>query len=241
MCCCGGKKFFAVLLAGFNAIFCAGFIALAVLTRHGAGSCSGNVNTPLGSGPADSNSPGYGNNGFGFGDGENSTYAPNLHLACRLNTAAFAVSLIGALFFLLAAIVNILIGRHKRAENKYGPSPSNNYSSGSGRRFIPKAGALAFWKKKDRSAEYSNPDALPVHPDASLMQDEKKNEYASAGSYHTGSNAAYGQPGYTNAPPAAGYANAPPAAGYAAPLQQPAVSSHNAMLKSEGAHNPYQV
>ena len=71
-------------------------IAIAVMTRHGADSCKGTVNTPLGTGPVNSQAAGYGKNGFGFGGGENVTYLPKLGLACRLNSAAFAVSIIGA-------------------------------------------------------------------------------------------------------------------------------------------------
>lgn len=121
------------------------FIAIAVMTRHGAHSCSGNVNTPLGSGPSNSNAAGYGSNGFGFGSGENATYSPNLGLACRLNTAAFAVSIIGAFLFLITALMQIALVRHHRSEKKYGPSPANNYTSGSGRR--------RFWQRKPKTTD----------------------------------------------------------------------------------------
>jgi len=77
-------------------LFCGAFIAIAIIIRAGAGSCTGLVNTPLGSGESNSISPGYGANGFGFGANQSSTYKPNLGLACRLNTAAFAVAVIGA-------------------------------------------------------------------------------------------------------------------------------------------------
>ena len=95
-CFLGGFSFFAFLAIVLDVLFIGAMIAIAVLTRDGASSCNGIVNTPLGNGPSNSKDPGYGNNGFGFGNGENVTYAPNLHLACRLNTAAFAVSIIAA-------------------------------------------------------------------------------------------------------------------------------------------------
>lgn len=95
-CFLGGVKFFAFVAMVLDLVFCAAFIALAVLTRDGASSCSGTVTTPLGVGPADRNAQGYGQNGFGFGQGENATYFPRLGFACRLNSACFAVAIIGA-------------------------------------------------------------------------------------------------------------------------------------------------
>jgi len=143
-CCLAGTTFFSFLGLFLDLCFVGAMIAIAVLTRHGASSCSGNVNTPLGSGPSNSNAAGYGANGFGFGSNENATYAPNLGLACRLNTAAFAVSLVGALFFLITALMQILLNRHHKKEKRYGPSPSNDYTSGYGKR--------KFWQRKPKDA-----------------------------------------------------------------------------------------
>lgn len=95
-CFLGGKRIFAFIAIVLDVLFCGAFIALAILLRHGASSCSGNVNTPLGSGPSNRNNAGYGKNGFGFSSGETVTYVPKLGFACRLNTACFAVALIGA-------------------------------------------------------------------------------------------------------------------------------------------------
>ena len=95
-CFLGGLSFFALLAIVLDVCFVGCMIAIAVLTRDGADSCTGFVNTPLGNGPSNSKDPGYGQGGFGFGSNRNLTYAPNLHLACRLNTAAFAVSIIAA-------------------------------------------------------------------------------------------------------------------------------------------------
>lgn len=91
-CCLGGKTFFAFLGIVLDLLFCGGFIAIAVLTRDGAHSCSGYVNTPLGNGQSDSRQ------GFGSGNGQGDqvTYAVSLGSACRLNTACFAVAIAGA-------------------------------------------------------------------------------------------------------------------------------------------------
>jgi hypothetical protein len=97
-CCIGGISFFAFVAIVLDILFCAGFVALAVMTRDGTRSCTGNnVHTPIGNGPADSRNGWGGNgNGFGFNNNDNQTYAVHLGLACRYNKACFAVAIIGA-------------------------------------------------------------------------------------------------------------------------------------------------
>lgn len=154
-CFLGGVKFFAFLAIFFDVLMTGAFVAIAILTRDGASSCGGIVNTPLGSGPADENNPRYGLTPIGFGFGPKVTpqeYSPNLGLACRLNTAAFAVAIIGALLMLVSAIFQVLISRNHQKEKKYGPSPANNYTSGSGGKF---------WQRKPKTTtkdEYLNRD-----------------------------------------------------------------------------------
>ena len=90
-CFLGGKAIFALLGMLFNILCCGAMVAIAVLTRDGAHSCSGYVNTPLGDG-ASGAKEGFDSNG----QGRQITYAVSLGTACRLNTACFAVSIIGA-------------------------------------------------------------------------------------------------------------------------------------------------
>lgn len=90
-CCLGGKAFFALLGLIFNVLCCGAMVAVAVLTRDGASSCTGNVNTPLGNGPS-SSKEGFGSNG----QGNQITYSASLGTTCRLNTACFAVAIVGA-------------------------------------------------------------------------------------------------------------------------------------------------
>lgn len=90
-CCLGGKTIFALLGIILDVLFCGAFIAVAVLTRDGAGSCKGNVKTPLGNGNSNSKQ-GFGSNG----QGDQITYSASLGTACRLNTVCFAVAVIGA-------------------------------------------------------------------------------------------------------------------------------------------------
>ncbi|KAI9707882.1 MAG: hypothetical protein M1820_004488 [Bogoriella megaspora] len=152
-CFLGGITFFAFLAVVLDVLFVGAMIAVAVLTRDGADSCTGNVDTPLGSGPSNRQDPGYGRGGFGFGGDNNVTYAPNLGLACRLNTAAFAVSIIAAFLFIFTALLQIGLVRHHKREKRYGPSPANNYTSGSG-------GRRRFWQRKRRDPNYGKDSEL---------------------------------------------------------------------------------
>jgi len=124
-CCLGGVSFFAFLAIVLDLLFCGAMIAIAVMTRHGASSCKGFVRTPLGNGQA-----GSGTGGF---DGQ-VTYSVHLKTACKLNTAVFAVSIIGALLFLVTAALQVALVRHHKKEKRYGPSPKNNYTSGTSKR-----------------------------------------------------------------------------------------------------------
>lgn len=91
VCCLGGIAFFSFLGMLLDLAFTGAFIYLAYATRYGDGSCRGIVNTPIGTGNANTNSVIVtGNNNGGF------VSLPSLHTACRLNTACFAVSIVGA-------------------------------------------------------------------------------------------------------------------------------------------------
>ncbi|KAL1589805.1 hypothetical protein WHR41_01794 [Cladosporium halotolerans] len=141
-CCLGGISFFAFTAIVLDILFVGGFIALAVLTRDGASSCTGTVDTPLGTGNANANrSDGFGSGGIGTGSGENLTYSVSPRTACRLNTAAFAVSIIAAFLFVITALMQIALVRKHKKEKRFGPSPANNYTSGPGKK-------RAFWNRK---------------------------------------------------------------------------------------------
>lgn len=129
-CCLGGKTFFAFLAIVLDVLFTAGFVALAVLTRDGAHSCRGRVQTPLGDGQSNAKQ-GFGSNG----QGNQITYSVSLGTACRFNTACFAVAIAGAFLFAISAIVQLFLGRNHRKEKRFGPSPANNYTRGSGIKF----------------------------------------------------------------------------------------------------------
>lgn len=127
----GGIAFFGFIAVALDIAFLVTFIYVAFETRHGANSCTGYVRTPLGSGLANAPTP-YGN----------SEWLPNLHQACQLNTAVFAVAIILVFLFLFTAVLQVLLVRHHKKEKRYGPSPSNNYTSGAGKR--------PFWKRNKK-------------------------------------------------------------------------------------------
>lgn len=187
--CLGGKAFFGFLAVFLDICFVGAFIAVAWMTRHGAGSCSGNVRTPLGNGPSNSNAAGYGQDGFGFGNGENVTYFPNLRTACRLNTAVFAVSIIAIFLFLLSAAWQLLMVRHHKKEKKYGPSPANNYTSGAGKR--------PFWKRNKKVHNTRDAEAAGAYgatrPSGETGTTLGNNAYAPEPKY--------GEPGYGQTAP----------------------------------------
>jgi len=146
-CCLGGITFFSFIGIVLDICFVGAMIAIAVMTRHGASSCRGYVYTPIGNGPS--------NVGLGFdnasGTSNEITYAVHYGTACRLNTACFAVSIVGAVLFFLTALMQIALARHHKKEKRFGPSPTNNYTSGYGKR--------KFWQRKPkngatRDAEY---------------------------------------------------------------------------------------
>ena len=144
-CCLGGKKFFALLGILLDLLCCGGMIAIAVLTRDGASSCSGFVKTPLGNGDESSKE--------GFND--QITYAASLGSICKLNTACFAVSIVGAFLLLISIPFQLFMTKHHKKEKRYGPGPSNGYTKGSG---------IKFWQRNQRNRGLQDPEvaATPV-------------------------------------------------------------------------------
>jgi hypothetical protein len=152
VCCLGGIAFLSFIAMLLDLAFTGAFIYIAWATRHGDNSCSGVVNTPLGTGDAGSDArvP-DGNGGI--------VHLPKWRTTCRLNTACFAVAIIGAVFFFLSIFVELALIRHHKKEKAFGPSPNNGYTAGSPKR--------RFWQRKPkntRDAEFgAKPDALPMH------------------------------------------------------------------------------
>merc|ERR1712058_22066 len=121
---------------------------------------------------------------------------------CSLNTACFAVSIVNIFLFLVTAVVQFLLARHHQKEKRYGPSPSNNYTSGTGRR--------PFWKRNrkaargTRDAEMATTAASPGHHGTTVRPSHETGMTGStmnnAGHAPYASEPKYGQPGYGMAP-----------------------------------------
>ncbi|KAA8651345.1 hypothetical protein EYZ11_000958 [Aspergillus tanneri] len=140
-CCVGGVAFFAFLAVVLDVCFVGAMIAIAVMTRDGTQTCSGHVNTPLGSGDSEVESASRVKLGF----------------ACNLEKATFAVSIIGIFFFLISILFQVLYARHHKREKRFGPSPANGYTYGTQRR--------GFWRRsKNVPDAASSDDILPGHP-----------------------------------------------------------------------------
>ncbi|OQO09113.1 hypothetical protein B0A48_06004 [Cryoendolithus antarcticus] len=142
-CCLGGVTFFAFLGLFLDVLFIGAMVAIAIMTRDGAKACNGFVKTPIGNGLTYNNDGSFGGNGFGSGNGENVTYAVGLKTACRYNKVCFAVAIIGALFFVMTAFMQVFLARHHKKEKRYGPGPKNNYTSGTTKR--------KFWQRKPKT------------------------------------------------------------------------------------------
>lgn len=187
--CLGGVTFFALIAVILDICFIGCYVAIAWYNRGGAGHCTGTVNTVLGTGPANSKDPGYGANGFGFGSNENVTYAPNLRQACKLETAVFAVAIINIFLFLITAVLQVLLARHHKKEKKYGPGPSNNYTSGAGRR--------PFWKRNKKVHNTRDAEMATAGAGAG-MRPSHDTGYTDATLHGANTESKFGEPGYGN-------------------------------------------
>ena len=174
--CLGGVRVFGFLGIVLDILFAGCFAAIAYYTRHGAGSCSGVVNTPIGTGLDNQEAPGAGD--FGY--------------ACTLNTACFAVSILAIFLFLISAVFNFLLIQHHKKEKRYGPSPSNNYTKGKGRK--------PFWRrnkntKGTRDAEMATAPTTHHH---GRVSHETGMTGSTMNNGYTGTTAGpkYGEPGY---------------------------------------------
>lgn len=78
--------------------------------------------------------------------------------------------LIASFLFLISILFQILLARHHKREKRFGPSPTNGYTSGSRRRWF---------SRNKHNPDTNGADALPGHPtpnDVELNGAEAKNE-----------------------------------------------------------------
>ncbi|KAF6836290.1 hypothetical protein CPLU01_03788 [Colletotrichum plurivorum] len=151
LCCLAGRSFTSFIAIVLDVAFIGAFVYVAVANKDGANSCSGTVYTPFGNGPADGEPTNTGSDGW--------THLPSLRTACKLQTACLAVSIVAIIFFIISILVEVALARHHRKEKRFGPSPKNNYTSGSG----TKAGFLSAFRRRGRQNTIQNDNALPEH------------------------------------------------------------------------------
>ncbi|KAH7032942.1 uncharacterized protein B0I36DRAFT_320402 [Microdochium trichocladiopsis] len=156
LCCLAGHPATSFIAIVLDIAFVGAFIYVAQANRGGAGSCRGYVDTV-------------------FGSGYDNTYRnglPTFGTLCRMQTAVFAVSIVAIIFFILSALMEFVLVRHRRKEKAFGPSPGNNYTSG----YAKKRGGLfgKFGRKKHANATAENPNQLPTH----TTPDQMRQSYA---------------------------------------------------------------
>ncbi|KAI2621717.1 hypothetical protein GGR54DRAFT_599489 [Hypoxylon sp. NC1633] len=144
VCCLAGHLLTSSIMILLDLCLVGAFIYVASANRVGASNCNGRPDTALGAG----NSTDKPNN-------ENPSYGT----ACRMQSACFAVSIVAIVMFIISALLEMALIRHRRKERRFGPSPANNYTSGYGKR----RGLFGLFGRRE-PAETSNPNALPSHP-----------------------------------------------------------------------------
>ncbi|CZT10181.1 uncharacterized protein RAG0_14726 [Rhynchosporium agropyri] len=155
VCCLGGIAFFSFIGMLLDFCFCGAFAYVAWVNRNATkGSCDGDfVRTPYGSGNPDLTVVVVGAKDDGI------IRLPSLRNACRLQKAAFAVAIIGCVFFFISIFLEFLLIRLRKKEKAYGPSPNNGYTAGPPKR--------KFWQRKPKQNKHAyadeNGDALPAH------------------------------------------------------------------------------
>lgn len=122
LCCVAGLPFVSFVAIVLDVAFVGAFIYVAVANRNGAGSCTGYLDTPFGRGKDGNTVEGSG----GF------TVLPSFHTACRLQTACLAVAIIAIFFFIFSILTEVALVRHHRKAKRFGPGPTNDYTSGYG-------------------------------------------------------------------------------------------------------------
>jgi predicted Co/Zn/Cd cation transporter (cation efflux family) len=105
-CCLGGRPFLAIFSCILDICFAGGFIAIAVLTRQGASSCSGYIHTPLGSGDSWYAAP---SKHYGL--------IPYLSKVCSKNKAVFAISIVATVLFVASTIMQLVLFSRRKPRN----------------------------------------------------------------------------------------------------------------------------
>ncbi|KAI0119432.1 hypothetical protein F4814DRAFT_411861 [Daldinia grandis] len=161
LCCLAGHPFTSFVAIVLDICFIGSYIYVASATREGASSCTGTVDTLFGTGRAE--------------DLINNQH-PTYRQVCQMETACLAVSIVAVVFFVFSALLEVVLVRHRRKEQRFGPSPANNYTSGYGGR----RGIFGLFRRK-KTVDSANPNILPEHTHPDQMRQSYNTETTAVG------------------------------------------------------------
>ncbi|ROW11635.1 hypothetical protein VPNG_05605 [Cytospora leucostoma] len=162
VCCLAGFAFTSFLAIFLDICFVGAYIYVATVYKDGASTCTGaNVKNVFGTGNASADVSVK-------SDGK--VPLPSNKTACRMESACLAVAIVAAVWFLVSALTEVLLARHRRKEKRFGPSPRNNYTSGYGTR---KRGLFSRRPQPAAGTPYGD-SVLPTH----TTPDQVRESYA---------------------------------------------------------------
>ncbi|OTB07814.1 hypothetical protein M426DRAFT_317705 [Hypoxylon sp. CI-4A] len=163
LCCLAGHPFTSFIAIVLDICFIGSYIYVASATREGASSCTGTVDTIFGTGQASD-----------LIDNQHPTY----HQVCQMETAVLAVSIVAIIFFVFSALLEVVLVRHRRKEQRFGPSPANNYTSGYGSK---RRGPFGIFGRKKAVDDTQNPNQLPLHTQPDQLRQSYNTETTAVG------------------------------------------------------------
>ncbi|KAI3401053.1 hypothetical protein diail_762 [Diaporthe ilicicola] len=185
LCCLAGFTLTSFVAIVLDVAFVGAFIYVATVYKDGATSCSGSdVKTVFGSGDANADISSPNDGGVPLA---------KYMTICRMQSAMLAVSIVAIVFFIISALTELALGRHRKKEQRFGPSPANNYTSGYGAG--PKRGLFGLRNKKRADTDgLGDPNALPMHTSPDQVRTSYNTEATRVG--ETSPYNKYGEAGY---------------------------------------------
>lgn len=111
-----------------------------------------------------------------------------------------------SVFFIISALTELGLARHRKKEQRFGPSPANNYTSGYGAGGGPRRGVFGSLFRRNHQpngAAAVDPNALPAHPEPDHLRQSYNTEAThvddtlpapgDTNGYHKYGEAGYGQ------------------------------------------------
>ncbi|KAI1079369.1 hypothetical protein F5B20DRAFT_544668 [Whalleya microplaca] len=176
LCCLAGHPFTSFIAIVLDIAFVGGYIYVATANKNGASSCTGELDTPFGTGQATDLIK---------------DQTPTLRQVCQMESACLAVSIVAIVFFVFSALLEVVLVRHRRKESRFGPSPANNYTSGYGSR----RGIFGLFRRR-KTADTVDPDnTLPEHTHPDQVRPSYNTESTAVGHEPTTYNK-YGESGF---------------------------------------------